>query len=128
MAQGMTKEELLQAVREGRLSGEYADDWKDYEEHEWVQENPEAFLLSAMSEGDDATLDGEPIEYIEQTQPTRDGYDDNMHGLPMKFVFKVGGTVFVAIGEYDSWEGEHFPNGFHEAELVNVPTWLPKRS
>lgn len=122
----MTKDELLEAVKAGRVGGSYADDFaEDFEEGGWVYNNPEYFLLSAMTEGE-VTIDGKPIEYIEDVHPSRDYMDEDMHGRPMKFVFKVDDTVFVAIGKYDSWEGEHFPNGFSEAELVDVPTWLPK--
>jgi len=125
VGKGMRKYELLKAVKDGKLTGEAVDDFVD---EEWCKENPESALLYSMSEDlESLRLDGEPFEVIERAIPKRDYYDENLHGQPMKLVFKIGGTVFVAIGEYDSWEGEHFSNGFSEAELVDVPTWLPKR-
>ena len=123
----MTKDELLEAVKSGRIGGPGAESvGYDFDvEDGWSHGDPEHFLLYAMTEGE-VTLDGKNIEIIEDTQPNRDYFDENIHGQGMKFVFKVNETVFVAIGQYDSWDGEHFPNGFSEAELVDVPTWLPK--
>lgn len=116
----MTKDELLQAVRDGRVQSQELGD-----EEDWAKDQPQNYLLTALMNSD-VTFDGEPIEFIEQSGPKREYYDEDLDGRPMKFVWKIDGTVFVAIGSYDSWEGEHFPKGFFEAELVNVPTWLPK--
>lgn len=118
----MTKEELLQGIRDGRLTGDSLD---DFDEEDWP--SAEGYFLFFLGEQPtDIKYDGEPLEFIEQSTPTRDYSDHDLHGRPLKYVWKIGNATFVAIGAYDSWEGEHFPDGFHEAELVNVPTWLPK--
>lgn len=120
----MTKEEFLEDIKAGLVTGseEY-----DFEDDDWHQNQPEQwFLYSMVYDRDDLRYDGKPIEMLEFTIPKRNYTDQDIDGRPVKLVWKIDDAVFIAEGEYDSWEGEHFPNGFHEAELVNVPTWVAK--
>ncbi len=104
-------------------SGDFTiEDDEDYNEE--ILEYPK-YLAYAVWNRNDVRYRGEKVKVIEELDLGEDrGYGHD--GQPLKVVIEVEGIPFVAIGQYDSWEGDHFPNGFVEAELVNVPTWLPK--
>lgn len=71
------------------------------------------------------SVNGHSVEVLESTDLD---HEDNDHGKPVKVVFKVYDTVFIAEDVYDSWGGSHFDDDdcVSEAELVDVPTWVAK--
>lgn len=113
-----TRDDLKQAVEAGHFKCE--DQYED---------DPESlhFLAFLLWNGNEVTVNGHEVEVLESSDL---GGMDNDHGRPVKVVFKVYDTVFIAEDEYDSWGGSTFSDDdcVSEAELVNVPTWVAKGS
>lgn len=120
----MNKAELTQAIADGRLVYP-EDDWQT----DYLKRYPERLAYDIWSqEATATTLDGKSDWYeVIEDQPLQEDRGNGHDGNPLKVVFKVGDDYLVAVGVYESWDGEYFPDGFHDAELVNVPTWLPKK-
>lgn len=111
----MKADELRQALREGRVG---------YDDNDFEDESSWPYLAYVLWNNEEVTLDGKPIEVVYDLELGEDrgaGHD----GQPLKIVVRIGNDFLVAMGQYESWDGEHFPEGLQDAQLVNVPTWLP---
>lgn len=113
----MKAAEFLDAVKDGRVK---TDDEYD---NEYLSENPQQIAFHLWN-GQTVWLDGQPIEVLYNLRLGEDrgaGHD----GQPLKVVWKIGDDYLIAMGQYESWDGEFFPDGVQDAHQVNVPTWLP---